>query len=192
MPAASLPWRADMPLLPLITERLELRLLTLADAPAAFEIYGDPEVMRHVAGGTLPDVPATEAMIQQVIAHQRMHGYSWWGVIERATGELVGDAGLYSYEGTGPDVEVGYTFRRDAWGRGYATEAATACLQAAFGPLELERVVAVVKPENPASRRVLEKIGMRADGQVRYRGEDWLRFVAERRTWRAADGARAA
>jgi RimJ/RimL family protein N-acetyltransferase len=181
-----------MALLPLTTERLELRALTLQDAPAAFEIYGDREVMRHVAGGALADLGATEAVVQQIIVHQRLHGYSWWGVVERATGELVGDAGLYSYEGTGPGIEIGYTFRRDAWGKGYATESALACLQAAFGLLELERVRAVVQPENAASRRVLEKIGMRHDGVVTYRGGQWLHFLAERRTWRLPDDEQAA
>jgi ribosomal-protein-alanine N-acetyltransferase len=181
-----------MPLLPLTTDRLQLRALTLEDAPAAFDIYGDPEVMRHVAGGPVADIAATEAVVQQIIAHQRLHGYSWWGVVERATGELVGDAGLYSFEGTGPGVEVGYTFRRDAWGKGYATESARACLQAAFGPLELERVRAVVLPENIASVRVLEKIGMRHDGTVRYRGDEWMHFVAESRSWRLPGDEQAA
>jgi ribosomal-protein-alanine N-acetyltransferase len=181
-----------MPLLPLVTERLEMRALTLADAPAAFEIYGDPEVMRHVAGGALPDVAAGEAMLQQVIAHQRLHGYSWWGVFERATGSLVGDAGLYSFEGKGPGVEVGYTFRRDAWGKGYATESALACLCAAFGPLGLERVRAVVLPANAPSLRVLEKVGMRRDGTVQYMGGEWLHFLAERRSWRAPGAAQVA
>ncbi|HSD80572.1 MAG TPA: GNAT family N-acetyltransferase [Solirubrobacteraceae bacterium] len=181
-----------MPLLPITTERLELRELTLDDAPVIFAIYGDPEVMRWVAGGPVADLAAAEAVLQQVIAHQRTHGYSWWGVVERATGRLVGDAGLYSYEGTGPGVELGYTFARDAWGRGYATEAAVACLRAAFGPLGLERVVAVVRPENAASQHVLEKAGMRRAGSVEYRGHEHVRFRADCRSWRAPAGARAA
>jgi [ribosomal protein S5]-alanine N-acetyltransferase len=181
-----------MALLPLTTERLELRALTLDDAAAAFAIYGDHEVMRYVAGGPVDDVAATEAVVRQVIAHQRLHGYSWWAVVERATGELVGDAGLYSFAGTGPGVELGYTFRRDAWGKGYATESATACLRAAFGPLGIERVRAVVLPDNAASVRVLEKIGMRHDGTVQYHGGEWLHFVADRRSWRLPDAEQAA
>jgi [ribosomal protein S5]-alanine N-acetyltransferase len=181
-----------MALLPLTTDRLTIRQLTLDDAEDLFAIYGDPEVMRYVAGGPIADVAAAEALVQQNIAHQRTHGYSWWAVVERATGRLVGDAGLYSFEGKGPDVEVGYTFRRDAWGRGYATESALACLHAAFGPLAVDRVRAVVLPENEASVHVLEKIGMHRDGTVPYMGGEWAHFVADRRTWRAPGAGQAA
>jgi len=165
-------------LLPILTERLELRALRLEDAAPLFHhVYGDPEVMRWVAGGTLPDVAASEAAVQRFMAHQRAHGYSWWAVLERATGELVGDAGLYSYEDRGPLVELGYTFARRAWGKGYATEAATATLDAAFGPLGLDRVTAVVRPENGASQRVLEKNGFERIGLARR----YLRIAGE---WR--------
>jgi RimJ/RimL family protein N-acetyltransferase len=173
-------------LLPIVTERLELRVLRLGDAPVLFrDVYGDDDVMRWVAGGTLPDVAAAEAAIQRFIAHQRSHGYSWWAVVERTSGELVGDGGLYSYEDRGPEVELGYTFARRAWGRGYATETAVAALGAAFGPLDLDRVTAVARPENVASQRVLEKAGMRRDRIVDYFGHEHVRFVARRATWRA-------
>lgn len=181
-----------MPLLPLTTARLELRELTLDDAPVAHRFYSDPEVMRWIAGGPLPDLAATEAAIRTFRDHQREHGFSWWAVVERATGRLLGDAGLYSYEDVGPGVEVGYTFARQAWGNGYATEAAIASLQAAFGPLGLDEVLAVVKPANRASVRVLEKAGMKREGPVMYMGDEWLRFRAERASWRPADGKRAA
>jgi ribosomal-protein-alanine N-acetyltransferase len=176
-----------MPFLPIRTERLELRALTMADAPAAHRFYGDPEVMRWVAGGALPDLAATEAMLRQVIAHERLRGFSWWAVVELASGELVGDAGLSSYAGRGPGVEMGYTFAREAWGKGYATEAAIASLRAAFGPLGLRRVVAVVRPENVASQRVLQKAGMVPDGRVDYHGAEHLRYSAGRRSWRVPE-----
>src|SRR4051794_6396878 len=105
-------------LLPIETKRLELRALRLDDAPVLFrDVYGDDEVMRWVAGGTLSDVAAVEAALQRFIAHQRTHGYSWWAVVERDSGDLVGDGGLYSYEDRGPGVELGYTFARRAWGK---------------------------------------------------------------------------
>ena len=74
-------------------------------------------------------------------------------------GRLVGEAGLQELE-AGPDVEVGYTLARAAWGRGYATEAARAVLRWGFAGLRLPRVVAVADPANRASLRVLEKLGM--------------------------------
>jgi RimJ/RimL family protein N-acetyltransferase len=171
--------------LPLLTEHLELREPRMADARALFrDVYGDPEVMRWVAGGPLPDLAATRQALATFRAHQRAHGFTWWTVVERATGRVVGDAGLFSYAGTGPEVEVGYTFARDAWGKGYATQAAVASLEAAFDVLAVPRVLAVVRPENGASQRVLEKAGMRRDGRTDYRGAEHVRFVAERGAWR--------
>jgi RimJ/RimL family protein N-acetyltransferase len=172
-------------LLPILTERLELRALRLEDAAPLFrDVYGDPDVMRWVAGGTLPDVAAAEAAVQRFITHQRAHGYSWWALVERASGDLIGDGGLYSYEDRGPGVELGYTLARRAWGRGFATETALACLDVAFGPLGIDRVTAVARPENHASQHVLGKAGMRRDGIVDYFGNDHVRFVADARTWR--------
>jgi RimJ/RimL family protein N-acetyltransferase len=175
------------PLLPIVTERLELRALRLDDAAVLFrDVYGDAEVMRWVAGGPVADLATAEAAIQRFMAHQRTRGFGWWAVVERATGRLVGDAGLYSYEDRGPGVEVGYTLARHAWGRGLATEAATASLRAAFGPLGLDRVLAVARPENAASLRVLEKAGMGRDGRTEYLGHEHVRFVAHRATWAVA------
>jgi [ribosomal protein S5]-alanine N-acetyltransferase len=142
--------------LPITTDRLVLRGFEPADAPAILAVYGDPEVMRHVGEGHAVDLAGAETMLAEYIEHQRRHGYSFWAVVERASGALIGDAGLYSADA---EVELGYTLGRAWWGRGYATEAAQACLDAAFGELGLRSVIAVADPANPASARVLEKLG---------------------------------
>jgi RimJ/RimL family protein N-acetyltransferase len=81
-----------------------------------------------------------------------------WGVWERETGELVGDCSLFFAEEHG-EWELAYGIRRDRWGRGYATEAAQACVRHGFDELHLTKIVADVDPANPASIRVLEKSG---------------------------------
>ena len=93
----------------------------------------------------------------------------------------MGEAGLQLLE-AGPDVELGYTLARAAWGRGYATEAARAVLRWAFAGLRLPRVVAVADPANTASLRVLEKLGMRgrAARVLRRRGHGGVRAVPRR------------
>ena len=73
---------------------------------------------------------------------------------------MVGDGGLHPLGGTGPDVELGYTLARAAWGKGYATELGRALVDYAFGVLRVPRVVAQVEPGNAASRHVLTKLGM--------------------------------
>lgn len=149
---------------PLTTARLDLRPFTLADVDAMHAVYGDPEVMRHV-GEPLAAAPAdTERIVRRSIAEHEAHGLGAWAVVVRASGAVIGDAGLRPLEGRGPEIELGYTLGRAWWGRGYATEAAGAWLDAALGPLGIQEVVAVVEPGNAASARVLEKVGMRAAG----------------------------
>jgi RimJ/RimL family protein N-acetyltransferase len=143
--------------------RLLLRAFTPADAPAAHRlIYGDPEVMRHVGTGPLADLTATRELLAAYAAHHADHGFGFWAVEERATGALVGDAGLErTLRG---EVELGYTLARGAWGRGYATEAGELCVAAAR-ELGLGELVGVVDVGNPGSVRVLEKLGFRPAGE---------------------------
>jgi RimJ/RimL family protein N-acetyltransferase len=114
-----------------------------------------------------------------LIDHQVWHGFSKWAVGERATSDVVGDCGLQYLDG-GPGIELGFHIARSRWGRGYATEAAGACLAWAMAN-RCERVVAIVDPANGASVRVLEKIGMRASGTAAHFGREWLLYAAIRR-----------
>ena len=143
--------------------RLVLRAFTPADAPAAHRLlYGDPEVMRHVGSGPLADLAATRDLLAAYAAHHADHGFGFWAMEERASGALVGDAGLErTLRG---EVELGYTLARAAWGRGYATEAGGLCVAAAR-ELGVRELVGVVDVRNPASLRVLEKLGFRPDGE---------------------------
>ena len=143
--------------------RLVLRAFTPADVPEAHRrVYGDPEVMRHIGHGSVHDLAATEALLAAYAAHQAEHGFGFWAVDERASGQLVGDAGLErTLRG---EVELGYSLARAAWGRGYATEAGELCLAEAR-ELGLRELVGVVDVRNPASVRVLEKLGFRPDGE---------------------------
>ena len=102
---------------------------------------------------------------------------AFWAVIERASGELVGDAGL---EVTDQGIELGYTLARNRWGRGLATEAGRLCVEAADGPLGLRRPVALADLANPASAAVLARLGFADDGIVDAYGRPHRRFVRER------------
>ncbi len=126
-------------------------------------VYSDPEVMRYVATGPMADLAVTERLLADYQAHQKRLGYSFWAVIERSSGALIGDAGLYRTP-TG-EVELGYTLGAEWWGRGYATEAASAWLECAFSSLGIFEVVALAEPANVASLHVLEKLGMRRTGE---------------------------
>jgi [ribosomal protein S5]-alanine N-acetyltransferase len=144
----------------LTTPRLRLRPFTEADHDLIHAVYADPEVMRHVGHGAHQTIAETANALRiygEVLARR---GYSFLAVTERETGALLGDGGLHPLGGQGPDVELGYTLARSAWGRGYATELGRALIEYAFSVLGAPRVVAQVEPDNHASRHVLEKLGM--------------------------------
>jgi ribosomal-protein-alanine N-acetyltransferase len=162
---------------PIVTARLQLRPLGPDDVDALAAVYMDPSVMRWIGDQTREDV-ARE--IEQQVQHQRSLGWSVWAVEECDTGSLIGDCGLQPLEHRGPEVELGYDFHPRVWGRGLATEAALAVMTAAFGPLGIERVVAVVKPDNTASQRVLEKAGLRPSGIREAYGDSMLLYEAPR------------
>lgn len=162
---------------PLLSERLLLRPFQRSDAAAAHRVYSDELVMRWVGSGAASRPEQTEAMLSGYIEHQRRHGFSFWAVIERATGTLIGDAGLYT---RGDRVELGYTLGREHWGQGYGTEAARVCVAAAFEGLGLGEVEALVRPENPASAAVLKKLGFERRDRVSVHGAPHLRFVLKR------------
>lgn len=160
-----------------MTARLLLRPLCLDDLDALAEVYQHPRVVGWIGSHTREDV---EREIRLQLGHQTTLGWSFWAIEERRTGRMIGDCGLQPFEHVGPDVELGYDLHPDVWGRGLATEAVHAVMGEAFGPLCIDRVVAVVKPDHVASQRVLEKAGLHRAGTRLAYGESMLLYEARR------------
>jgi [ribosomal protein S5]-alanine N-acetyltransferase len=165
----------------LTTERLHLRPFMLGDEAAIHAVYADPEVMRYVGHGAHRTSAETAAALRTYGDVLERHGYSFLAVIERSSGTLVGDGGLHPLAGVGPDVELGYTLARRAWGRGYATELGRALVEYAFTVLRVPRVVAQVEPANAASRHVLAKLGMSEREMRTAYGRPHLLYAVEAR-----------
>ncbi|HEY4187648.1 MAG TPA: GNAT family N-acetyltransferase [Polyangia bacterium] len=166
------------------TPRLALRPFRADDVQAAFGWFGDPAVMRFVPGAADASLEATRARLAAYETHQAQHGFSKWMVFERATGLPVGDSGLLLLDATGEmnadgEVDLGFRLARPFWGRGYATEVATAWVTLAFGELRLPRLTAFCHPDNAASLRVLRKLGMRSTGRIQAKGMQPETFVLE-------------
>lgn len=154
------------------TGRLVVREWTPEDAGAMFEFAGDAEVMRYIGDGKpMESLAEAERWVESTIACYGLRGYGRWAVVEKASGKVVGSCGFGPLDGL-PEIDFGYVFARAAWGRGYATEAARACLLYGLERLGLKGVMASVTPEHAASRRVLEKIGFEYRGLRRFDGED--------------------
>jgi len=146
------------------TEHLVLRRFTAADADDLVELDADPEVMRFITGGR---PTPREEIVREVLPaflgyYERYPGYGFWAALERTTGQFVGWFHLRPAEGAPRDeVELGYRLRRSAWGKGYATEGSRALIDKGFAEFGVQRVVASTMVVNVASRRVMEKAGLR-------------------------------
>jgi ribosomal-protein-alanine N-acetyltransferase len=162
----------------LVTPRLLLRPFTPADVAVVHGIYSDPEVMRYVATGPMADLAHTQRLIDDYTDHQLQHGFSFWAVIEQASGALIGDAGLYRT--LSGEIELGYTLGTAWWGLGYATEAAGTWLRVAFEELGVAEVVALAEPANTGSLHVLEKLGMQRTGERLAFGRPHVVFRGQR------------
>lgn len=137
------------------TPRLTMRPFVEEDTVTAFEWLSDPRVMRYV---DTPDlcVGDSRQRLRRYQWFQDTYGYSRWLICR--DGEGIGDAGLFNFEDK-DTVHLGYRLKPSCWGRGYATEACQAWVDAAFGPLHIDRLIAVTSKFNRASIRVVEKLG---------------------------------
>jgi [ribosomal protein S5]-alanine N-acetyltransferase len=138
------------------TERVGVRPKRPEDATALHRVFGDSEVMRYL-GGPMQSLALTQAFVAQHIAHQEEHGFSMWALIEGASDELIGDVGYLAHE---DGVEIGWHLRRASWGRGYATEAARACVDHGMTVFGFDTISAFVETANTRSIRVIERLGM--------------------------------
>ena len=146
------------------TKRLVLRRFSADDADHLVELDADPDVMRFVTGG----VPTSREEIENEFLpaflgyYERYEGYGFWAVIEKATGEFLGWFHFRPRPGAAPgEVELGYRLRKSAWGHGYATEGSRALVRKGFTELGVQRVTAEAMAVNTASRRVMEKAGLK-------------------------------
>ena len=155
------------------TDRLILRRFTTDDADLLVELDADPEVMRYINGGE----PTSRAeVVDEVLPaflryYERYPGYGFWAAIEKSSGQFVGWFHFRPAKDAPPgEVELGYRFRKAAWGQGYAAEGSRALIEKGFTDFGVQRVVASTMVVNVASRRVMEKAGLRF---VRIFHQDW-------------------
>jgi len=169
------------------TTRLILRPFAYDDLDALAEINRDPQVIRFIGDGKPQSSEKSATRLNEYLEHERRHAFGFWAAVEKTTREMVGFCGLQFLENSG-EVEVGYRLARRVWGMGLATESATASLQYGFTELELDRIVAVIHPENIASQRVVEKLGLSYEKDARFYGLD-LKYYAIAREAYAPDGS---
>jgi RimJ/RimL family protein N-acetyltransferase len=148
----------------ILTARLLMRRWREADREPFARLNADPRVMRHFPAPL--SRAESDALIDRAEAHFEFHGFGPFAVELRETGRFLGFIGLVvpSFEAHfTPAVEIGWRLDADLWNRGLATEGAREVLRYAFEEMRLPEVVSFTVPENMASRRVMEKIGLVRD-----------------------------
>ncbi|WP_459248901.1 GNAT family N-acetyltransferase [Streptomyces youssoufiensis] len=144
------------------TERLTLRRFTAADVENLVALDSDPRVMRFLTGEPTPRAVIENEVLPKILLDYRLGPAGRWAAVERATGSFLGWLSLQPpADGSVTDVELGYRLKASAWGRGLATEGARALIDKGFAELGVQRVWAETMAVNTASRRVMEKAGLR-------------------------------
>jgi RimJ/RimL family protein N-acetyltransferase len=164
------------------TPRLQLREFTSEDADALAQVLSDRETMCYYPA------PYDRAGVEQWIERSRQRyqddGVGLWAMELKKTQELIGDCGIILQHVEGERLyEIGYHLRRDFWGQGLATEAATACRDWAFAHLKTERLISLIRPENLPSRRVAERNGMTIWKEVTWQGLPHYVYSIEKRQY---------
>lgn len=163
------------------TERLILRRFEDADVDAVFALRSDAEMMRFIREPQQRDETAN--WLKMISGRWAKEKIGFCAVVEKSSARLIGWCGLWQLVET-REIEVGYAIAGNCWGKGLATEAAQRFLQYGFEDLRLKKIVAVARPENAASRRVMEKIGMKFDYTGEFYGRNLVHYTIRRRDWK--------
>jgi ribosomal-protein-alanine N-acetyltransferase len=166
--------------LPLATERLTLRVLDARDADMLAAMLADPIVMRFFPRPMSRQ--EADAWLRLNVERYRQHGTGMFAVCRGH--EWIGDCGIIRRDiDTTHAFELGYHFRRDVWGQGYALEAARACVALAFGAMDaqtLPALTALIRPGNRASQRLARRLAFEVNGALVHAGECHERWVLPR------------
>ena len=150
------------------TARLHAREMRMDDCDQLFNLDSNPDVQKYT--GQEP-VKNKEQVIQtlknRVFADYENHGYGRWSIFRKEDDAFIGWAGL-KYLPEFKETDLGYRFLPEFWGKGYATEISEAIVEYGFNKLGLKRIIAVAMPENKASIRVIQKLGMKFYKQAPY------------------------
>jgi ribosomal-protein-alanine N-acetyltransferase len=139
-------------------------------------ILNGPDVLKYFPGPQTVTEVQVDRMIGRILTHWQEHDYGLWAVEQRTTGALLGRCGLQRITET-DEVEIDFILAPASWGQGFATEAGQASLKFGFEQLNLAEVVGIVHPENLASQRVLQKLGMQFAEATEYFGMAVHRYV---------------
>jgi len=149
------------------TKRLILRHLVMADLDELYALYQDAEIRRYFPEGVLDYEETKEELEWFLNGHPEYPEYGLWATIHKETGKFIGRCGLLLWEIEGKlEVEIAYLLDKTYWHQGLATEAALGIVRYGFETLNLSRLICLIHPENLASQRIAERIGMKLERKM--------------------------
>ena len=149
------------------TKRLHLRHLVIEDLDNLYALYQDPEIRKYFPEGTLSYEETKEELEWHMNGHPEYPKLGLWATIHKETGRFIGRCGLLPWEIDGTlEIEIAYLLDKNFWHQGLATEAASGILTYAFDTLNLSRIICLMDPNNVASQKVAERLGMKLERQV--------------------------
>jgi ribosomal-protein-alanine N-acetyltransferase len=166
------------------TRRLLLRHFTPDDADELYRIYSHPDLFKYMSNEKPLLWEQARALINSLIENWQQHHFGVWAVVYKKHNKLIGHCGFKFLENT-REIQMGYLLLKSYWGRGLGTEAADAALKYGFEIGELERIVAIAKAENIASRRVMEKVGMKYEKDAYYYNNDVVYYSLMREAYQS-------
>ena len=162
---------ATDPLPTLEGTRLRLRQLRASDVGDLFAIFSDPEVMRYWSHAPFRSMQQAKWYLRDIDAGRINQTHYQWGIALNGDDRVIGTTTLFALNPKHRRAEIGYAVKGSQWRKGYAREALSALINHAFGRLEYRRLEADIDPRNTASRRLVETLGFRLEGELR---ERWL------------------
>ncbi len=159
------------------TERAIIRSFNKNDIPEYAKIVTDPEVMKYIADGKTQSFEEAKQYIEDVIAFERINGYSRYAVINKNSAKLMGFCG---YKIFNDDLDFGWRYSREYWNQGYGIEKAKKVFEYGKSILKFNEIVCISYPENKGSVKIIEKLGMKYFETIKLYNKDVLKYIWKR------------
>ena len=160
----------------LATARLDLRMCRDDDLDAYAEMCADDEVMRFIGAGGAVGADVDWRKRALFLGEWALHGYGMWAVEERASGRLIGRVGFLNPHGW-PACELGWLLARDAWGHGFALEAAAAAIAHGRAKLGIRELISLIRPDNARSIALAKRLGATLERRIEFLGAEALLYA---------------
>ncbi|MBH0160473.1 GNAT family N-acetyltransferase [Fictibacillus sp. 26RED30] len=155
---------------PLIdTDRLLLRPLKQSDTQSVFDHWlSDERVADNRVNAAQTSIAQTEERVKKIVIQYENKEFCYWGIELKKSGELIGEIDLYGFDSSTDNCEVSYSLGFKWWNHGYGTEALKAVVEYGFRHMDIHKISAAHNTDNPASGRIMIKVGMKQEGVIRH------------------------